>query len=169
MRNGLRKSLYRAVSVIVAACLALGLAGCGGLVVAKEEAASKNSEDILVVTAEYVLQRPDTAFLVDSRTKKEYAQGHIPGAINIKYSSKSRSSKSRTPHEIAEEQLRLYEAAGIKKTDELIIYCRGGKRARAAAKILMKAGYEDVKVYVGGWEDWTSDPHRPIETVSNSR
>ena len=40
------------------------------------------------------------------------------------------------------------------KDDELIIYCRSGKRSGDACNILEAAGFKNVKNLVGGMLDW---------------
>ena len=39
-------------------------------------------------------------------------------------------------------------------TDEIVVVCKTGKRALRAAELLARLGYMNLKVYLGGIEDW---------------
>lgn len=78
--------------------------------------------------------------IVDVRTAQEYADGHIPGAINIPVESIG----SDKPTELAD-------------TDaDLIVYCRTGVRSKQASDKLVELGYRHVND-MGGIVDWTGD------------
>lgn len=78
--------------------------------------------------------------IVDVRTAQEYADGHIPGAINIPVESIG----SEKPAELAD-------------TDaQLIVYCRTGVRSKQASDKLMELGYQHVND-MGGIVDWNGD------------
>lgn len=84
--------------------------------------------------------------VVDVRTPKEYAERHIPGAINI-------------PVETIGDQ----QPAELTDPDaELLIYCRSGVRSRQAAEKLVSLGYKNV-TDMGGIIDWHG------ETVAGSQ
>tara|TARA_B110000467_G_C17952472_1_gene280704 strand:- start:10 stop:441 length:432 start_codon:yes stop_codon:yes gene_type:complete len=76
--------------------------------------------------------------LIDVRTEKEYADGHVPGAINI-------------PHKELEQ--RLAELSGVKNS-QVILYCRSGTRAGIAKKILEKNGFEQLDHLTGDYIAW---------------
>ena len=66
--------------------------------------------------------------LLDVREPDEYADGHIPGSINVPVGSISEA------------------AAHIPGKDTLVcVYCLSGYRAEAAAKALGQMGYTNVK------------------------
>lgn len=67
------------------------------------------------------------AVLVDVRTPEEYAQGHIPGSINIPL-----QNIFRVEQEIADPQTPLF------------VYCQSGARSRRAAVFFEKLGFTDV-------------------------
>lgn len=78
--------------------------------------------------------------IVDVRTPQEYADGHIPGAINIPVESIG----SDKPAELAD-------------TDaELVVYCRTGVRSKQASDKLVELGYQHVND-MGGIVDWKGD------------
>lgn len=40
-------------------------------------------------------------------------------------------------------------------TDNIVFYCRSGKRSATAAEIAGDLGYHNVRNYAGSWLDWT--------------
>ena len=68
------------------------------------------------------------AVLVDVRTPEEYAQGHIPGSVNIPLQNIIRVEQ-------------LVE----QKDTPLFVYCHSGARSRRAAGFFRKIGYENVR------------------------
>jgi rhodanese-related sulfurtransferase len=68
------------------------------------------------------------ARLLDVRTAREFASGHIEGAINIPVS----------------ELPRKLQRLGRKRDRPLVIYCRSGSRSRGAAAFLQQQGYSNV-------------------------
>lgn len=76
--------------------------------------------------------------VVDVRTAEEYAAGYIPAAVNLPVEN------------IGEEPPELLPD----KDAVLLVYCRSGRRSKAAADQLVELGY--TKVYdFGGIIDWT--------------
>lgn len=78
--------------------------------------------------------------ILDVRQPGEYAQSHIPDAVNI-------------PNEtIQDESAELPED----KEQILLVYCRTGTRSKQAAKKLAELGYEKVYDF-GGINDWSGE------------
>lgn len=77
----------------------------------------------------------ENAIVIDVRTTQEFQSGHIKGAINIPYEVIGRKIKQVTE----------------KKDQEVILYCRSGRRSGIALKTLTKLGYANAK-NVGGYE-----------------
>ena len=75
------------------------------------------------------------AMLVDVRTPEEYAEGHLPEAINIPF----------------EQIVEAFAKQGIAKDTPVVVYCRSGRRSGIAKESLEKAGYQEV--YNGGGYD----------------
>ena len=76
--------------------------------------------------------------LLDVRTPAEFADGHVPGAVNI-------------PHdELAE---RLNEIEGH-QNDEVVVYCERGGRAARARTVLADAGFREIRHLAGDMSAW---------------
>ena len=71
----------------------------------------------------------DSTFLLDVRTEKEYAEGHLKGSVCIDVTQANFLAK-------AEKQL--------PKDKTIALYCRSGRRSREAALILAELGYTEV-------------------------
>lgn len=128
---------------------------------AKVSATAARADGIVIVGADEVANRDDDAYLVDARTAEEFAEGHIPGALNASY-PKSTGGPCQ-----ADENAAAFRSAwaelGIPIDAKVVLYCRTSNRSSAAASALAQDGYTDLYVYEGGWTDWTSDSSRPIE------
>lgn len=77
--------------------------------------------------------------LIDVRTPKEYASGHIKGSMNVEWGNSFKEQ---------------FEKAGIKANSTVALYCRGGRRSKAAADLLVQMGYKVVNLDGGimAWE-----------------
>jgi thiosulfate/3-mercaptopyruvate sulfurtransferase len=58
----------------------------------------------------------------------------------------------------------MYEDEGATPEKRVIAYCSTGVRSAATYLTLKALGYEQVKLYSASFEEWSSDPTRPIET-----
>ncbi len=83
--------------------------------------------------------------VLDVRTAAEYAEGHVPGAINIPYT------------ELA---ARIAELDAARDKD-IVVYCRTGVRAEEALGVLGKSGFKRLVHLKGDYTRW-SDEQRPI-------
>lgn len=63
----------------------------------------------------------------------------------------------RNPYEI----FALWDGQGIHEGDSLAFYCGTGWRAGIPWFLTQLAGWKNVKVYDGGWNDWQMDPSLP--------
>ena len=84
-------------------------------------------------------RRTDGAMLLDVRGEDEYAEGHIPGSVNIPL--QTLPTKKGLPEDL---------------DTPIFVYCRSGGRSRRAAAFLEKEGYENVK-NIGGIMDWKGE------------
>ena len=79
----------------------------------------------------------DNFILLDVRTPEEFADGHIPSAINIPNESIGESDIAKLP----DKEQRIY------------VYCRSGNRSKQASAKLVNLGYTNV-VEIGGIIDY---------------
>jgi len=78
--------------------------------------------------------------VLDTRTDKEYKQGHIPGAIHIELSEVGNKAKK------------------LRKDKELVVYCQNGNRSIWAIKRLMGMGFTNLYNLKGGYSAWKRIP-----------
>lgn len=100
--------------------------------------------------------------IVDSREKDEYAGatkygeakgGHIPGAINIPYTSLyNEKGLLKSNAEIE----KMFKDAGLNKDDKIVTYCTGGIRSAYMQLIMDMVGYHNVKNYEGSYYNWAA-------------
>jgi rhodanese-related sulfurtransferase len=74
--------------------------------------------------------------VIDARDAAQYAQGHIPGAVNIEWRQV------------------LAKSGDIPKTQSVLIYCNTGTLSAQAGFALRVSGWENVKILQGGFEQW---------------
>ena len=88
------------------------------------------AKEIFAAAGDYII--------LDVRHADEFAEGHIPGAINI-----------------ANEDIISDPPAELSDRDQVIyVYCRSGRRSAEAASKLAAMGYTNI-VDCGGILDWT--------------
>ncbi len=99
------------------------------------------------IEAQALLQQLETqqaGVIVDVRSTKEFAQGHIPGALNIPYNDLAHNR-----------QLTAY------KEQPIIIYCRSGRRAQIARQLLQEQGFKQLLLLNGHLLTW-QQLHYPL-------
>lgn len=77
----------------------------------------------------------EAPYIVSLRKAEDYANGHIPGAANVKFS----------------------ELTSLPKDKEIVVYCYTGQSASFATAVLGVLGY-DVQNLLHGMSSWSSDP-----------
>ena len=89
----------------------------------------------------------DSVMVVDVRTQKEYATGHIDGAVNVVWGQTFDVEVKN---------------AKLPKNKVMAVYCRSGKRSKMAANRLVALGYNVIDLNDGilGWQK----AGRPIVT-----
>jgi rhodanese-related sulfurtransferase len=75
-------------------------------------------------------------YLIDARDPAQYAQDHIPGAINIEW----RQAVARRSE--------------IPRDRMVVIYCNSGSLSAQAVFALRLLGWDNVKVLQDGYEGW---------------
>lgn len=78
--------------------------------------------------------------ILDVRRADEFAEGHIPGAINV-----------------ANENIGAVQPAELPDINkDIYVYCRSGRRSKEAAAKLAAVGYKSI-IECGGILEWTGD------------
>ncbi|GGN04308.1 hypothetical protein GCM10007092_18510 [Thermus composti] len=72
------------------------------------------------------------ALVVDVRMPEEFAQGHVPGAVNLPLEEVARWAES------------------LPKDKPVYLYCRSGNRSQKAAEYLKGKGYTNLYNVEGG-------------------
>ena len=93
--------------------------------------------NITAEEAKEIMDSEEGYIILDVRTREEYDQGHIPGAILI-------------PNTAIEEKA---EDVLTDKNQLILVYCRSGRRSKIAAEALVELGYTNIKEF-GGIIDW---------------
>ena len=94
-----------------------------------------------VITSADLVQRlegEDAPVILDVRSPEEFAEGHIPGAINVPYDQIAANLDSLASF----------------LTAEVVVYCRTGRRAGVAEKALREAGFTRVMDLEGHMTTW---------------
>ena len=126
--------MKKVLPILLAALL---LAGCAA-------PAEENSYRQISMTDAVTMMEEESGYIIlDVRTPEEFAERHIPGAINI-----------------PNETISTEEIPELPDKDQLIlVYCRSGNRSKQASEKLAALGYTNI-VEFGGINDW------PGETVT---
>lgn len=86
--------------------------------------------------------------LIDVREPDEYAEGHLPGAINL-------------PRGVLEFKIEAHPALACQTSPALadrdraiVLYCRSGGRSMLATDSLQRLGFTRIRSLTGGFEAW---------------
>ena len=91
-------------------------------------------------------------------------KGRLPGAKWVEWYRFMKPSAQgpvfKTPDEVRAE----CATAGISPADTVYLYCFKGARASNTFLALKQAGFADVRMYFGSWNEWSRDEKLPIES-----
>lgn len=123
------------------------------------------------------------ALVIDARSPHEYAEDHIPGAVNLPVVDDGEYAEVGTTHRADKHAAYLIGveyslrniAAQIKPLisrygpqDRFLVYCfRGGKRSRLWADNLRTIGF-DVDVLAGGWKNYRRWVRSGLDSVARA-
>jgi len=103
------------------------------------QAARKHVKETNVPDVKRRMDAGEQMILVDVREDREWAKGHLPGAVHMGRGVIERDIEQSIPDT---------------KT-KLVLYCGGGFRSVLVAESLQKMGYTNVESMDGGWRGWT--------------
>ena len=127
------KSIRKLLTLMLASLL---LSSC----VADEPSAKPAYRTVSMDEAIALMKSESGYIILDVRTPKEYAEGHIPGAINVPNERIGADPISELPD----------------KGQLILVYCRSGRRSKEASDKLVKLGYTNI-VEFGGIQDYEGE------------
>lgn len=85
------------------------------------------------------------ALFIDSRPKETFQAGHILGAVNIPFEEYKKE--------------KALDLIFLPPEGTVVIYCEGSEcnSSLELAKFLHKKGLIDIKIFFGGWVEWTRE------------
>jgi thiosulfate/3-mercaptopyruvate sulfurtransferase len=98
---------------------------------------------------------------IDIGARGPMRAGHIPGAIHLNSSANlDPATWTYLPAEVLRAR---FLAAGLRPEQRIITYCGVGISASLGLFSLHRAGFPNLALYDGSWEEWGTDVTRPIE------
>lgn len=139
--------MKKIICIVVSLVIMCVLYGCKSRVQEEMKYSNNKNKTIEVEGGYYVqitmkngkdmIESYDNEIILDVRTKEEYNEGHIPGAICIP----NEEITDKEPKELPD------------KKQIIMVYCRSGNRSKDASKKLAEMGYKKVYEF-GGIKDW---------------
>ena len=129
------KKLKGLIIMLLISLSLFGMTACGG-----ENRTPSTYEQITPQEAKTIMDTEKDYIIIDARTKEEFAEGHIENAILIPEYEISTRAEKELPD----------------KEQQILVYCRSGRRSKIASEELVKLGYSNVKEF-GGIIDWPYD------------
>ena len=125
--------MKKLIPILLSALLLTGCTGAGN--------STNNTYRQISMDEAVTMMAQETGYIIlDVRRADEFAEGHIPGAINV-----------------ANESIGTDEIPELPDKNQLImVYCRSGRRSKEAAEKLVKLGYTNI-VEFGGILDWKGE------------
>ena len=124
--------MKKLIPILLSVLLLTGCAGTGN---------QTNSYRRISMDEAIAMMEQESGYIIlDVRTPEEFAEKHIPTAINV-----------------PNENIGTGEISALPDKDQLImVYCRSGRRSKEAAEKLVKLGYTNI-VEFGGIIDWKGE------------
>lgn len=129
--------------------ISLGICGVGlaACVLALSAAAAETNAVRRVSVDEFErLWQAKTNVVLDVRTAKEFAAGHIPGATNLDINSADFDEK----------------LAKLDKTKVYLVHCAAGVRSARACEKMSRAGFQSLTDLRDGFRSWEK-AGKPVE------
>ena len=124
--------MKKIIMIFISIILIMGLTGCEDKGMSYNQISMEEAIKIMEEETDYII--------LDVRTPEEFAEKHIPNAMNI-------------PNETIGSE----EIAELPDKNQLIlVYCRSGNRSKQASNKLAALGYTNIYEF-GGINDWTGE------------
>jgi rhodanese-related sulfurtransferase len=126
--------------IFSAACLGEGVKNAEMTLDTKvaEVTGTLNSTEVLAAEFMEMYNRGDDFVLIDVRTKREFDDGYIPGAVHIPYT---------------ELDTRIDEL-GLSKDQKIVLYCEAGVRSKKGANALLNREFTNIIDVTDGIRGW---------------
>lgn len=129
------------ILIILSVLVVLTFVGCKTTNKNQTESKAKNDYKIISMEEAISIMEKETEYIIlDVRRPDEFAEKHIPNAINI-----------------PNENIKTEDIAELPDKNQLIlVYCRSGNRSKQASKKLVALGYTNI-IEFGGIIDWPGE------------
>ena len=124
------------LAMLLLIVIGLTIAGCGGDT-AEERKDQAKYRRITADEAQVLMQQTQDYLILDVRSPEEFAEGHIPHAINIPMEQFGEAPPQELPD----------------RNQTIFVYCVKGIRSMNVANRLAHMGYKNI-VEMGGIQDW---------------
>ena len=124
--------MKKLIPILLSALMLTGCAGAGNQTNSYRQISMDEAVTMMAEESGYII--------LDVRTPEEFAEKHIPNAINVPNETIGTDEISQLPD----------------KNQLIMVYCRSGRRSKEAAEKLVKLGYTNI-VEFGGIIDWKGE------------
>lgn len=131
------------MKIIIALWLILAAGTCSLL----SARAADGAEVRTIGVAEFEKMRADTnSVVLDVRTPREFAGGHVPGATNLPISAPDFEKRLES----------------LDRNRPYLVHCAVGVRSGKAVRQMKKMGFKQIFDFSGGWTAW-KEAGKPVE------
>ena len=118
---------------------------------------------------EIIASMGDNDFVIwDARNPAEYSGeivsaargGHIPGAINLEWTTLMSTQTNLRIHKDAQA---ILDGAGLTKDKRIATHCQQHHRSGFTYMVARILGYDKIAGYGGSWAEWGNLDHTPVE------
>ena len=128
--------MRKILAVLVLALMSLSLVGCDSDAYEDRKEQAKYRR-ITADEAQVLMEREQDYLILDVRSPEEFAEGHIPHAINIPMDRIGEEPPQELPD----------------RNQMIFVYCVKGIRSMNVANRLAHMGYKNI-IEMGGIQDW---------------
>ena len=124
--------MKKLIPILLSAFILTGCSGAGKV--------TNSYRQISVYEAVVMMEKESDYIILDVRRPDEFAEKHIPNAINVPNETIGTAESPELPD----------------KKQLIMVYCRSGRRSKEAASKLVALGYTNI-VEFGGILDWKGE------------